>query len=74
MLKSLLVGLLILFANSSYALVLEDSAKDYEKAEQWASFSLTDMMGRLIVTRAGTEDARSGASLAVTYPTIERVE
>lgn len=71
MLKSILMWSLILFANSSYALDLEDSAKDYEKSEQWASFSLTDMMGRLIVTRAGTEDARSGASLALTYPTIE---
>lgn len=64
-----LIGLSII-ASNSYALDIEDGIKNYEKSGEWASFSITDTnFGMVLATRAVTEDARTNASLVLTYPT-----
>lgn len=68
--KKLVFLALAVITNNTYALDLEDNVKNFEKSGDWASFSLTDSyFGRVLATRATTEDKRTSASLALTYPT-----
>lgn len=68
--KIIFLGFLILSISTSHAIDLEDNVKDFQKVKDWASFSLVDSyFGRVLATRAGTEDKRTEANLALTFPT-----
>lgn len=68
--KKLFVSIILLLASKTYALDLEENVKNYEKSADWASFMIADpYFGKVIATRAVTEDLRTDASLALTYPT-----
>lgn len=71
-LLALVFGLSI-FTSIGYALDVEDSVKNYEKHGNWASFSIVDVyFGRTLAARATTEDERTNATLALTYPVNNR--
>lgn len=73
--KKLIFLALAVVTSSSYALDLEDNVKNFEKSGDWASFSLVDSyFGRIVATRATTEDKRTNASLALTYPTSNKCQ
>ena len=70
-----LVAGLSVFTSTGYALDVEDSIKNYEKHGKWASFSIVDVyFGRVLAARATTEDERTNATLALTYPVSNRCE
>ena len=69
----LVFPLFCFIATKSYALDIEDGVKNYQKSGDWASFSIADIyFGRVVATRAVTEDKRTNASLALTYPVANK--
>ena len=68
--KIIFLLVLILGISTGHAIDLEDNVKDFQRVKDWASFSLVDSyFGRVLATRAGTEDRRTEANLALTFPT-----
>lgn len=68
--KIIFLVVLILSISTGHAIDLEDNVKDFQRVKDWTSFSLVDSyFGRVLATRAGTEDKRTEANLALTFPT-----
>lgn len=54
----------------TYGADIEDNVKEFNKVKDWYSFSVVDtFFGSTLGTRAATEDRRTGATLALNYPT-----
>lgn len=55
-------------AHITFALDIEELANGMQRHGSWLSFSIADpIMGRVVATRAGTEDKRTNATLVLTY-------
>lgn len=63
----------LLISTPTFAVDLEENVKDFKKSDDWVSFTIADnYLGTTLATRAATEDTRTNATLAFTYPTNEK--
>lgn len=72
---SLFIGLYLgsVMGTAVYAVDVEDNVKNYQKIKEWVSFSIAEEnFGRIVATRATTEDVRKNTSLALTYSVNDR--
>lgn len=71
--KIILFGFIFLFAQLTHSEDLESGVRDYSKTGDWNDFKIADgPFGRIAATRAATEDKRTNATLAFTYPTNDK--
>lgn len=64
-----------LFSSNIYAIDVEDNVKNYLKTKDWVSFSIAEeTFGRIVATRAATEDERLNTTLTLTFPTNQKCE
>ncbi|MBP8005364.1 MAG: hypothetical protein KAZ18_00450 [Acinetobacter sp.] len=62
-----------LIGTNIHAVDVEDGVKNFTKSKDWVSFSIAEpTFGRIVATRAGTEDSRLNTTLTLTYPTNKK--
>ena len=73
--KKVIYGLVfsaLTYSQNIFAVDVEDNVKNFIKSKDWVSFAITDdAMGRVVATRAATEDVRKNTTLTLTYPTVK---
>lgn len=74
--KNSKIGMLlisVLVSANIHAVDVEDGVKNFTKSKDWVSFSIAEpTFGRIVATRAATEDSRLNTTLALTYPTNQK--